>query len=102
MKPKPTPKKLPRARVSASMTNGLFSVRRNITAKNAIPVAVIPCHTAAQAKRIVKAAPFLQMTQHQQEQVVTMALIDSWSDGSFHDVARAVLRCMGLGGRGEK
>lgn len=52
MKPKPTPKKLPSARVSASMTNGLFSVRRSITAKGAIPVAVVPTHTAAQARTI--------------------------------------------------
>lgn len=49
-------KKPIKAQVSASMTNGLWSVRRNITAKNAIPCAVIAAQTRQQAQQIVKFA----------------------------------------------
>lgn len=103
-KTQPTHKKLPRAKVMfgypAQYAEGSCYVcnsKRKYAAQD-LTFAVLPCHTAAQAKAICRAAPFLQMTEGEKEQVLTMALIDSWAGGSFHDVARACLRAMGLGG----
>ena len=52
---KQPPAKMPKkAQVYFSMTNGLWSVRRDITASNAIPCAVIPCRTRQQAAALVR------------------------------------------------
>lgn len=118
-KTRPTTKKLPRARVMWGDTaelkgKGRVDARPAQWSPDLIPVAVIPTHTAAQAKRIVKAAPFLQLTEEEQVEQMAEAISDSkFRKGIFRllaeeiqddyrSIARAVLKCMGLGGRGGK
>lgn len=83
----PTDKKLPRARVKKLRHEDYW-------------MAVIPTHTPAAAKRIVKLAPFLQMTEEEQRSVVSQTLV--WACGTPAEQARAVIRAMTQPkGRGE-
>lgn len=113
--PQPTHKKLPRLpkayRTTSDWLNGMmhpvYIVEDTITD---YPVAVIPCHTPAQARRIVGAAKFLTMSEDEQVERAAEAISDSkFREGIFHllaeelkneyrQYARAVLRAMGMGG----
>lgn len=100
---KPTPKKptTPRGRVSASMTNGLWSVRRSITSKRAIPCSVIPHANAQQARAFVK---FWNMTQEERVEKLAKDMrkadkMDDYWHPSYLKQAKAVLAAIYRGGK---
>lgn len=100
MKPKPNKPtaKLPRARVMYQDPSGACWFYAG-TCKAAVPAAVIPTHTAAQARQICKAAKFLQLSPEEQREFLSFAIQDELgrSDSPFN-AALECLRVMGLGG----
>lgn len=101
-KTQPTHKKLPAARVGYALPESYDQSGKVIHGwpkhhKGYIPLAVIPCHTPAQAKQIVRAAEFLRLSTEDKVERIRRHLAQNWT-GSYEEDARAVLASMGMGG----